>query len=474
MTTRLKSLIKVWFEIIPVASILAVSVIILRSVLFNPGLIMWGNFVSPLETDKYLAHFYPMWNKYGGFPVFSDMTLWVMWPIITLASLLHISSEWFFKLLMLGTTMTMGLSMYVSARVLVHKISQDSKVGIVASFTATMVYMLNPWVMANMSHLVFLMSYALTPLVLVCFMKALENGKVKYVLSTVLLWSFATLTPQYPIFIGILIISWLIFSVSYEIINGNASTVLSDIRVTGIILVLYFAFNLFWLVPHLASGFISPGYDIRLADLDHLSRNGSILNVIRFMGFWEPASTAFYEPAVRKLHYFWLAGGYLMPILATTPLFIYFKNKRFFKYVLFFSLMSVLFIFLSGGTKGLFPMGYKWMIFDIPFFSGKFGWLLREPNKTGGLLALMFSSHYPSLDCIVKNGTLRISSGRAMPPVYWQRFSSRFSGFLLPRQSIIILVNTLYHAKYPSSCTTLASGQKNRVQILNYGGFRSI
>jgi len=329
-----------------------------------------------------------LWNPYASFPVFSDNALWLAAPAIAIASALDISTEWFVKGLILGVLILSGLSMYYAANILIKEFHKNKRIAFSASITAALVYMFNPWMLPHITHLWMWAAYAITPLVLICFMKSLKTGKLTYVIATALLWSLASTTAHYLVFVGILIFSWLVFSlITREI---GKSTALNQVKVTSLTVFFFLAFNTFWLIPHLASGAITSSYMVTTDSIEFISKNGSPLNVIRFMGFWEPASMTFYQPSSQLLYYPWLIGSFMVPLFAFASLLLKPKNKSAFKYVLYFALMTIPLIFLAMGTKSPFPSVYNWLVFDIPFFSEKFGWLFREPDRWVGILALMF------------------------------------------------------------------------------------
>ncbi|MBA7612549.1 hypothetical protein ES703_19785 [subsurface metagenome] len=376
---------------LPFLIISTVSLIALHRVLFTPGLILYGDFVSTFDVKLSLVNSYPLWNSYGSYPVPADNALWFFGPAAAIASALQIPAEWFYKLLILGIMLLTGLSMYYAANILIKQVVKGWWIAFTGAIIAALVYMFNPWVLPHITHIPLWVGYALSPLVLICFMKALKSGRFIYVIATAFLWSVASVDPRYIVFSGILILSWLAFSLLGQFKAGDKSTALSYIKITALVVALYIPFNAFWILPHAATGQITPLYQISTEDIIDISRNSSLINVIRFMGFWGPWGTGakFYEPASQSLYYPWLASSFIVPLFAFASLIFRPNNNGGLKYASYFSLMCIPLIFLGMGTQSPFPSVYNWLVFDIPFFSERLGWIFREPDKWVGLLALM-------------------------------------------------------------------------------------
>ncbi len=379
-------------KVLPFSIILTVSLIALHRVLFTPGLVLYGDFVSTFDVKQSLVNSYPLWSIFGSYPVPADNALWFFGPAAAIASALQIPAEWFYKLLILGIMLLTGLSMYYAANILIKEVVKGWWIAFTAAIIAALVYMFNPWVLPHITHVPLWVGYALAPLVLVCFMKALKSGRFIYVIATAFLWSVASVDPRYIVFAGILILSWLACSLLSQFKAGDRATALSHIKITALVVALYIPFNAFWIFSHAATGQITPLYQISHEDIINISRNSSLINVIRFMGFWGPWGTGakFYEPASGSLYYPWLASSFIVPLFAFGSLIFRPNNNGALKYVSYFSLMCIPLIFLGMGTRSLLPSFYNWLVFDIPFFSERLGWMFREPDKWVGLLALMF------------------------------------------------------------------------------------
>ncbi|MFQ6126429.1 MAG: carbohydrate binding domain-containing protein [Candidatus Heimdallarchaeota archaeon] len=358
---------------------------VLHRVLFTNGLVMYGDLIFPSPVERFLSYYtYPLWSPYGSFSaLFALPRLPTVAFTVGTASVLNISMETFAKAYLLGCLILIGLSMYYATNTLLKEYGKDKKTAFIAAIIAALVYMLNPWSLARFSHIWLLLGYALTPLLLVCFIKALKNHRIKDFIAVALLWVLISASPAYAIFAGMLILSWLAFSILFRIKTISKSEVLNNFRSTLLIILFYCIFSAFWIVPYVFSS-ATPEHvysETYITDesLNLFSRNSNVLNVIRLMGYW--AVNVNYSPSFQALFYPWLFASFMLPLFAFASLLLNPKNK----YALYFSLIGFLFIFLAKGVQGPLPSSYRWLTFNVPFFE-----VFRDPNKWEGLLALAF------------------------------------------------------------------------------------
>jgi len=389
MRHRNSSIIKFLIKLSPVLLISAVSVAVLHKVLFSPGLVMYSDFVFAFPAEKHLAVFYPMWSPYGSYsPATRAAALPFVAPVAAIASALHIPMEIVVKMHLLGGFILIGCSMYYASKTLLKEYGKSEKVAFIASMIAALVYMFNPWSINHIAHVwLWMVSYALAPLLLVCFMRALKTGKMGYIVASALLLCLLAANLRFALPVAALLAGWLIFTTFSRAKSITRSEVLGYVKVSSLILVFFLAFSAFWLSPFVLNALESGRLETTgqlLLDNSFIwgSHNSNLLNVIRFMGYsWVEVG---YQPSSEWLFHPWLIASFALPLFAFASLLLNRPNRH----STYFLLMGVIFIFLAKGTQPPFPSSYEWLVFDIPFFSEHFGRLLRDPNVWEGALAL--------------------------------------------------------------------------------------
>lgn len=198
-----------------------------------------------------------------------------------------------------------------------------------------------------------------------------------------MLWALSSASLVYAILIGILILSWLVFSTVLHATTITKPEVLNNVKSTTFTVLLCLILSAFWIVPYILS-FASPetvysGIKITDDSIDLFSRNSNVLNVVRVMGYWFREVN--YWPYSQVLYLHWLLASFILPLFAFSSLLLNYNNK----YVLYFSIMGLFFIFMAKGTQNPASSAYGWLIFNVPFFE-----VFRDPNKWEGPLILVF------------------------------------------------------------------------------------
>ncbi len=375
----------------PYLLISAISVAVLHQVLFTQGLVMYGDLAFAFPAERHLSAMYPLWSPYGSYStLLHSGQVPYLGPILGIASVLNISMETVAKLFLLGGLILIGSSMYYASNILLKEYGKGERVAFIASLIAALVYMFNPWVLNRVGHFSIWIAYGLAPLVLVFFMRSLQTRKIRYIVLTALLWCFASASPHFAILMPVLLASWVIFSILCRVRSITRSEILNHVRIISLVVVFYLLFSAFWVLPNIMSGLqtgqIAPG-GFLLTDglLDSLSINSSLLNVFRLMGCWFTLDVP-NQPPLGFLHHPWLIASFLLPFFAFASVLLNRNNKH----CIYFLLLSVFFMLLARGTQGPFPSTYRWLVFDIPFFSDTFGLAFRDSNKWEGLVALTF------------------------------------------------------------------------------------
>ena len=361
-------------------------------IMITPGFITHGDITPPLYLERVLNLFYPMWNVHGSGSSLQYLNN-LMWgsPFMALSALLHLSPAALIKIYLVSTLFLAGFFMYYAANKLLREVRPDTSKSVlfVASIIPALVYMFCPWAIETITHLAHLWSYALAPLILLAFMKSLQSKKLTYAIGTAFLCALALLGTTWVFFIPILLLSWLVYSLMLS--RHDKGEILSHLKVSSLVAVFYVAFSAYWLLPLLLSSFsnaLGPTSALTYEALEFINRNSTLINVIRLRGVWwlglpgDPGSM----PSISWLQAPWLLAGFLIPLSAFAALLLKPRSK----YVVYFSLMSLVFLFLGMGTQSPFPSVYQWLVFDAPLVS-RFGWVFRESYRWIGLVAMTFS-----------------------------------------------------------------------------------
>lgn len=297
-----------------------------------------------------------------------------------LGSLLGFSILTSEKLLFYVLFTSSGLSMYFLTSKLLK-----GKERHLAGFISALFYMMNPYtLMFRWNHLGIwtLFLYVTLPFTFYFLVVGLEERKkhLKYAfyfgLTTLFFASSAT-TPAWAILAWLIIFSYVVFHIiCLALVTPiNKSKIIHSFRFVLLIVVIYFALNIWWILSVIwleptsyGRIFVSgPEAARTILSLRLESQVSSFLNVFRMLGHW-----SFYTGVGEDLYYpfapvYWtplfVILSLIIPIIAFSSL-LWSKNK----YVIFFTGMSVLAIFLMKGTYPPFGEIYDWMFFNIPFF----------------------------------------------------------------------------------------------------------
>ena len=373
--------------------------ILLHKWIFTKGLIISGDIELALYLKQYFRGFYPTWNFYLSNPNINDfLRLIVIIPFLLIGYLLDMPMGVFGKWIIFSFIFMSGISMYHASRVILSEIYKNDKLIFISSILSALIYMLNPWTMNRVMHYWLLVGYAVSPLIVVYFMKCLKESRLnyKYIFLVSFLLSLSS-SIQYIIFNTIFLISLFIYSIFNQITKFNIYEIYKNIKSILLVLLFFILFSAYWMIPMYAILSPTPSSDSfpnspsptpthNFGPEDLLSKNADILNSIRLMSYWWPLVS--YSPSTPFLHDPWILVSFILPLVSFLALFLKPKNK----YVLYFSIMCILYIFLVMGTKSPYPEFYKWtaLLSNIPFIS-QFDWVFRDPDKWGGSLALTYS-----------------------------------------------------------------------------------
>ncbi len=379
--------------------------------IFSQGHIVFSDIAFGYDSDRYLTEVFGLWNeRWSTSTLLNIPRLLYILPFWLLSLIFGGSGPFLIKSFILGLITISAGSMYLFSKRVVslyfHKEFDFYKV--FALVTGSLYYALNPWVIFRIQHIYLLCGYSLFPLLLRLFFdifdpkfqaQVIENydvtqvapyGKnIKDMAVFALLYSIGAGAIHY-FFYG---------AIYFSVIGGlilvkNSMRLLPDLsRVSGFlknilvkvgILILFFSLTSFYWLSNYVLSILTKSqasqHNINTVDTMSLfSRNSTFTNILYLDSYWWPMFDMTKLPLS-----FYIGGGILLLFILHAMIF------RSYKYhiILFFTLLSVIFVVASTGTKveTLAPI-FVMFVTKTPVIGSMF----RDPNKLVGLLAVGFS-----------------------------------------------------------------------------------
>lgn len=269
------------------------------------------------------------------------------------------------------------------------------------------IFLFNTWENIKVANLSLVAAIPLTLAILLL----LREGRISYSKAGLLaafsgiILSGAGINPAY--FVSFLFL-FLLYGVTTFIPGLKDRTAFATLKQLPFVTGLIIAVNLFWILPTLSFIFknIAPTGSIDKIGftnwIDSLSKNTSLLNIMRLQGAWDwyafdgITNLPLYIPYA--LNYFYrpifIMFSFALPALAILALIFRGREKKHL-YVAFGTMFAVG-VFLGAGTY--LPTGilYRWLINHLPFFTlFRSPWYIFTPLVTlslAGLIGLLFYS----------------------------------------------------------------------------------
>jgi len=336
--------------------------------------------VFPSDLNQYLQISTQSWNPLVNLGNLNTDTTYPLAWAYSLLSKIGLTPGQIERMLLVGVIFTAGMSMYLLSKYLS---SGKRSVALISAI----VYMFNPFVIDGMLWgQVFLQAaYSLIPLVLLCFIIALDRFSLCFAgLTGVLLAFVSSLQIQYG-YISIMLLALWIIATFYREISSKHNlhhTVRSIAKSLFVLLVagsVAAASRLYLVIPTLF-GSLTSDYRLHATTfwhstiVDASNVIGGLQNTIRLRYHLYSFYQQFEDIALQTWH---------MPrelLLAATALFVIlvfasvlFRKRS--RSVIWFSLITLLFAYLSAGTSTPINV-YDWLFQHAPYF-----FIFREPSK---------------------------------------------------------------------------------------------
>ncbi|MDG7000883.1 MAG: hypothetical protein JRN15_17455 [Nitrososphaerota archaeon] len=369
-------------ELLCVLVIVAVTLLIYRKILLNPGLIYWGDFTFPFTSNTYLETLYPAWNSLWSYSTVLMIGRLPFVFIPYLIGLLTGSAVLFERIIFLLPFVISWGSMYLFLKYLKEEAGFSSNTLstkiLLLSFAAT--YSFNYWTLNRIDDYFSLVGYSLLPF---ATMKLLQISRGRGSLKNYFLFGLTVMFMisgiDYVVIFGIIFVICLAINLLLE---RNVTT--KNLRHIVIAVAVVVALSAFWWIPYLASTLIGQGFflPLRTATYDEIIQQNlysTFLNTVRLRGFENPHfdfNSIYYTPlesvAANSL-------AYLLPITATLGILL---NRT--KNGILLSVLLFVFLFLGVGPNS--PSNLQ-TYYDIVFKTGSLGLPFRAGNVWTGALA---------------------------------------------------------------------------------------
>lgn len=304
--------------------------------------------------------------------------------VFKLANIFNLSWETASKIFFYGPFMFLSFG---SSVLLIKKILPNNRFW----FIAPIVFALNTYIlmMTGGGQIITGLSYALSPITLYLFINIIDSknlnkiDRIIPVILSVLFLSLQILIDLRIAFVTVLaIFIYLLFSFIHNEFKNNFKSVFfvfSSFFITGLI-------SAYWLFPLVLFG-IDP---IKQLGVDYSS-----VGIVKFLSF------AKLENSIGLMHPYWPENIFgkmgfmkpeflILPLLAFSSLLFIKKESKPYKYVLFFTILGIVGIFLGKGANEPFGSLYLWLFSYIPGFQ-----LFRDSFKWYTLIAISYSILIP-------------------------------------------------------------------------------
>jgi hypothetical protein len=263
----------------------------------------------------------------------------------------------------------------------------------VAALIGMVVYSYNTYFLTlQTGHLTLAVAYALAPLAIYLYIRALETRKLLYVILAA--FALAANCAYEPRSAYILILLVLLYGVFYFATHARAafkqrgvSEVLKIVIACGAPLFIFLLLNLYWLLPLLTLG-ATAGQGA----IENSLFGSQYFNIAEAFTLFQPYwSGGKMVPFVMHLipFYFWL-----IPITAFSG-FVALRKRN--PYLNYFGVVGLLGVFLTKQAGGPFTGVYNWLFHNLPGFNA-----FREASKFYLLIALAYSILIPAFYLYVK------------------------------------------------------------------------
>jgi hypothetical protein len=350
---------------------LVFSFIVLRGTFFSSGFIGfnhdWNFPMTSLALKSFCTQSLFLWNnQYGGYGLIypaENLYRFLLFPF----SFLGFSGLQVIDLILLCAFTFGGFFMYLLLR-------ESFGLRFIPSVISSLFYITTPVIFNKVvsGQVPYFIAYAMSPLIIFCFIKYIRNLKASYLIVTALLLAFATIQIQFGVMLSLLMFFYAIFLAKIRLIFL--------FKMFLSVFIISFLIHSFWLIPDIFNSFSSVTSTLSGAsNVSNLAGWGtSISNALRMIGYRSPH----FETLLSNYSYksAWDLFSFIIVISAFSA--ILFSNKR---VPLFFAIVSVITLIFTT-VNGPFSFVVYYLYSKFPIFN-----LFREVYHLSFLIAFSYS-----------------------------------------------------------------------------------
>ena len=382
---------KLKYHILPLTSLLFLTIIIHHHWFFNFSPIVWGDsYLDFSEKAKEFIQFPQLWGNNVTFG-FVNIGL-SFWPFVFFAGIL----TYLGIPPMLGQRIVFLWPIAIFYPVFMYLLAYYLLRSRMGAWLAGIVYLLNvPFIIGRSGILTLSIATAISPIFILFYIVTLTKKKIYYLIVTALIGYIISFF-EFRIFY---MVAWILaFYTLYHFLIVEKSRNLKLLIKCGLIfssiIILVFLLNFYFILGLNSIGSLTnnAAFDRPLIGQDSVSLLHSLLLYFRL---WTSQSFDKAPPYIITYRFF------IIPVAAIFGLYLQRKNK----YVLFFALLALAGIFFTKQEAPPFPDVYKWLFVNLPGFNA-----FRESTKFYFYIALGYSillgAFAAGIAKLIKAGTL--------------------------------------------------------------------
>jgi hypothetical protein len=343
MNQKLHTYTKVMRGLILILIYGSISIISVHNIIFSKGYIGffhdWGLPVFPEQWREYLGQTFSSWST-SNLGVEQDFGMWILRrSLLGLLYMLGFEEGDVAKIFLFFVITLSGLSMYYLCR--------KVQLSFPSSMVAGVFYSTTPILFTRIvaGHLDHMLSYALSPMAIAFFIKALESKKSSAIdfMTAGLFYTLASIQIQYFVLLFLVFLAYSTFS----IVSKQQSFTKCATALLGVII-----------IPLLA---YLPGYiltwniwralgDVRATP----TKSPSLMEAFKLTGYVSP----YFEESIKECPFsgIWQIFSSLIPLLAFSTILLESKDKR----TVFWSVFGILSLFIAKGANPPFGDIFLW------------------------------------------------------------------------------------------------------------------
>ncbi len=366
----------------PLIGVLFTLWVVLRSLIFTPGSIIYRDLYP---GQLYFPH---LWHPLGSFLALENYKFVTFTGIFL--PLRSLGTDIFEKAVYVGAFSIAYLAFYVAAYRLLRSLSGNSlssRARHLGSMIGALTFVANPAAANIFFDFSLFVGYAFSPLILLIYLEMLagQRRRAPAILAVAVLWWLSAIKAHWIVFHALLLAVTLVVWFVWNWRHHRKTNLVPDLASTAAIFVAYLLLSAYWLIPFVrASGerFVGSYAPMTYEAVEYLSYT-PLHKAIRLLGLFDAWPYVRFEPPAQPLGLVWTLASWAIPVMAAAALVWWRRSWR----------VWVLAVFVFGGlllTKGVAPpLGelYTFLVFG-DLTPSAFRWLFRVSSKWNVFLSL--------------------------------------------------------------------------------------